>query len=430
MTTVQKITPFLWFDHQAEEAANFYTSVFSNSKTGKIVRNGDAVLVVDFTLGGQSFSALNGGPRFQFNPSVSIFVVCETEAETDAVWNKLIEGGMALMPLDHYDWSDKYGWVQDRYGLTWQISLGKIEDVGQKFTPSFLFTGPQRGKAEAAINFYTQLFDHSAVAVVLHYHAGEAGPVGSVKYARFSLGGQMIIAMDNPMTEPAFTFNEALSFVVHCDTQAEVDSFWEKLTADGGEESMCGWLKDKFGVSWQIIPEALPRLLSDPDPAVAQRAMNAMLQMRKIEIDKLTQAPEMSKTAITIENTVNAPIEKIWQFWTEPEHIRNWNNASDDWHTPKAVNDLRPGGKFVFTMAARDGSFSFDFEGAYDEVIENQRIAYTIVDGRKVVVNFQPNGSGIHIIETFDAENIHSHEMQRAGWQAILDNFKRYAEQG
>lgn len=427
MTTDQNITPFLWFDHQAEAAANFYTSVFQNARVEHVTRRGEAVMVADFTLGGQRFSALNGGPRFRFNPSVSIFVVCETETETDAVWSRLIDGGTALMPLDRYDWSDKYGWVQDRFGLTWQISLGTIADVGQKFTPCFLFTGAQSGQAEAAINAWTGIFDGSSVDVVLHYHAGEAGREGTVKYARFSLGGQKFIAMDNPMLDQTFTFNEALSFVVHCHTQAEVDYFWEKLTA-GGEESMCGWLKDRFGVSWQVIPEALPRLLSDPDPATAQRAMNAMLQMRKIEIARLTEAPTGSSERITVQQTVQAPVEKIWKYWTEPAHIQQWNNASDDWHTPKATNDLRPGGRFVYTMAARDGSMSFDFEGVYDEVLEHRLIAYTIADGRKVTIHFEPGSAGVQITETFDAENMHSAEMQRAGWQAILDNFKRHVE--
>jgi len=289
MATMNKITPFLWFNGQAEEAANFYTTVFKNSKIGNVFRNGDAVMALDFTLDGQPFSALNGGPQFKFN--------------------------------------------------------------------------------------------------------------------------------------------EAVSFVVHCDTQEEVDHFWEKLTADGGEESQCGWLKDKFGVSWQIIPEALPRLLADPNPTIAQYAMMAMMQMRKIEIAKLTPDPTAEKPAITIEATVQAPMEKVWRLWTEAEHIRNWNNASDDWHTPKAANDLRTGGRFVFTMAAKDGSFSFDFEGIYDDVQENSRIAYTIADGRKVTVTFEPTGSDIRIVETFEAENIHSLDMQRAGWQAILDNFKKYAEQ-
>lgn len=425
MTTIQKITPFLWFDNQAEEAANFYVSVFKNSTIEKVVRNNGSVLVVDFSLGGQQFNALNGGPQFKFNPSVSFFVVCETGAETDAVWQALSDGGTALMPLDKYAWSEKYGWVQDRYGLSWQISLGKMEDAGQKFTPSLLFTGRQRGRAEEAARFYTGLFDNSSMADISHYEAGEPGPEGTVKYARFSLGGQMFSVMDNPMDQP-FTFNEAVSFVVHCDTQDEVDYFWEKLTAAGGEESMCGWLKDKFGLSWQIVPDILPKLLSDPDPVKAQTAMAAMMQMRKIVIADLAKMPE--KTPITVETTVNAPVEKVWRLWTEPEHIRNWNNASDDWHTPQAVNDLRTGGHFSFTMAAKDGSFSFDFAGVYDDVVENQRIAYTIGDGRKVEVLFRGTGGQTRITETFEAENINSRDMQRDGWQAILDNFKRYAE--
>ena len=429
MATTNKITPFLWFNGQAEEAANFYAAVFKNSKIGNVIGHGDAVMVVDFTLDGQPFSALNGGPQFTFNPSVSFFVTCETEAETDVVWQKLVDGGMAMMPLERYDWSDKYGFLQDRYGVCWQISLGKLDEVGgQKFVPSLLFTGPQKGRGEEAVRFYTNLFGHSDITGILHYGAGEEGPVGTVKHAQFSLEGQTFMIMDNP-TDQTFTFNEAASFVVHCTTQGEVDFFWEKLTANGGEESQCGWLKDKFGVSWQIIPEALPRLLADPDPAIAQHAMMAMMQMRKIEIAKLNLNPNAEKPAITIEATVSASMEKVWRLWTEAAHVQNWNNASDDWHTPKAVNDLRQGGSFVYTMAAKDGSFSFDFGGIYDEVLENQRIAYTIADGRKVSVTFEPTGTGIHIVETFEAENIHSLDMQRAGWQAILDNFKKYAEQ-
>ncbi len=427
MANVQKITPFLWFDNQAWEAADYYISVFKNSKILDVARNGDAVMVVSFSLGGQKFSALNGGPQFKPNPSVSFFVVCETEAETDAVWKALSDGGMALMPLDQYEWSPKYGWVQDRFGVSWQVSQGKLDDtLGQKFSPSLLFTGPQSGKAEAAVQFYTSVFSPSSVTGILKYGPGEPGREGTVKHAQFSLNDETFMAMDNPMDQP-FTFNEALSFVVNCKTQEEVDYYWEKLTANGGEESMCGWLKDPFGVSWQIVPEVLPQLLSDPDPAKAQRAMAAMMQMRKIEIGKLTQAPETGK-AITVKTTVNAPAAKVWKLWTGAEHIRNWNNASDDWHTPKAVNDLRVGGRFVSTMAAKDGSASFDFEGVYDQVVENRYIAYTIVDGRKVEVKFEEHDGQTEVTETFDAENIHSREMQQAGWQAILDNFKKYAE--
>jgi predicted 3-demethylubiquinone-9 3-methyltransferase (glyoxalase superfamily)/uncharacterized protein YndB with AHSA1/START domain len=425
MAKIQKISPFLWFDHQAEEAAHFYTSVFPNSKIGKIARNGEAVMVVDFFLDGQNFSALNGGPRFQFNPAVSFFVICETLEEAQSTWDKLAEGGNVLMPLDAYPWSERYGWVADKYGPTWQIMLGEVAQMGQKFVPSFLFSGPQQGNAEAAINFYRAVFASSANVEIHRYGADYPGQEERVMYAQWAMNGQVFAAMDNPMDDQ-YTFNEAISFVVSCETQAEVDLFWEKLTADGGEESMCGWLKDKFGVSWQIIPEALPRLLSDPDPAVAQTAMAAMLQMRKIVIADLSEASE--KTNITVEAAIHAPIGKVWQRFTSPEHIQQWNAASDDWHCPKAVNDLRAGGTFVFTMAARDGSFSFDFNGIYEEIIDNQRIAYTIADGRKVEVTFRAEGERTHVVETFEAENIHSHEMQRAGWQAILDNFKKHTE--
>ena len=134
------------------------------------------------------------------------------------------------------------------------------------------------------------------------------------------------------------------------------------------------------------------------------------------------------KTAITVETTVNAPVEKVWQLWSEPEHITKWNSASEDWHTPRATNDLRTGGKFTSRMEARDGSMGFDFGGIYDEVIPHKTIAYAMEDGRKVKVVFEENGSETKVTETFDAEGTNSDEMQRAGWQAILDNFKKYVE--
>jgi uncharacterized protein YndB with AHSA1/START domain len=135
-----------------------------------------------------------------------------------------------------------------------------------------------------------------------------------------------------------------------------------------------------------------------------------------------------AKTEITIETTINAPVEKVWKFWTLPEHITKWNSASDDWHTPRAENDLRVGGKFAARMEAKDGSFGFDFGGVYDAVKTNELIKYTIGDGRKVTVHFTPNGNETKLSETFEAENTNPVEMQRGGWQAILNNFKKYVE--
>ena len=133
-------------------------------------------------------------------------------------------------------------------------------------------------------------------------------------------------------------------------------------------------------------------------------------------------------TSITIQATINAPIEKVWEFWSLPEHITQWCSASDDWHTPRAENDLRTGGTFNSRMEAKDGSFGFDFGGMYDDVVINERIAYTIGDGRKVDITFTSNGDTTHVVETFEAEGTNPAEMQRAGWQAILDNFKKYVE--
>jgi len=137
---------------------------------------------------------------------------------------------------------------------------------------------------------------------------------------------------------------------------------------------------------------------------------------------------ETQNKTVTIENTINAPVEKVWEYWTKPEHIIKWNNASDDWHTPRAENDLRVGGSFVARMEAKDGSMGFDFGGTYDDVKSNEYIEYTIGDGRKVKVNFTPGGGTTKVVESFEAENTHPVEMQRAGWQSILDNFKKYTE--
>lgn len=134
------------------------------------------------------------------------------------------------------------------------------------------------------------------------------------------------------------------------------------------------------------------------------------------------------KTIITVETIVNAPVAKVWECWTSPEHITQWNNASDDWHTPHAENDLRVGGKFLSRMEAKDGSFGFDFIGVYEEVDENKSIVYTIEDGRKVAIAFISEGGSTEVTESFEAEDMNSIELQQEGWQAILNNFKKYVE--
>ena len=297
----QKIIPHLWFNDQAEEAAAFYTALFEESYIGGTThysREGveihgqpeGTVMTVDFELAGYQFIALNGGPQFSFTPAISFFVVCETEPEVDALWTALTEGGDMLMELDRYDWSEKYGWVQDQYGLSWQLSLGKLEDVGQKITPSLLFVGEQHGRAEEAIRFYTSIFDNADVTGILRYGADDDQPEGTVQHAQFHLDSEVFMAMDSAL-EHGFTFNEAISLLIECASQEEVDYYWDKLT-DGGDPKaqQCGWLKDRFGVSWQVSPTMLYEMLQDPDTEKVARVTRAYMQMKKFDTQKLQDA--------------------------------------------------------------------------------------------------------------------------------------------
>lgn len=295
---MSKITPNLWFDDQAEEAARFYTSLFEDSKVGHVARYNKAAaeaasmpegsaMIVTFQLAGQEFVGLNGGPHFKFTPAISFFVTLHTGAEVDALWEKLAAGGTPLMPLQAYEWSDKYGWLNDRYGLSWQIALGRFEEVDQTITPSLLFVGKQHGRAEEALRFYTMVFKNADITDILRYGAEGNEPEGTVQHAQFSLEGQTFMAMDSSLAHD-FTFNEAISFIVNCESQEEVDYFWDKLSAHA-EAEQCGWLKDQFEVSWQIVPTVVPKLLNDPDPHKSQRVMQAVLQMKKIDIATLEQ---------------------------------------------------------------------------------------------------------------------------------------------
>ena len=295
---MQKTTPFLWFDDNAEEAVNFYIALFGNSQTVTVTRYGDAgpgpkgsAMTVKFELEGQELTALNGGPHFKFTPAVSFYVACEASQEVDKLWEKLSEGGTVLMPLDKYPFSDKYGWVADKFGLSWQLNLASF---AQKITPCLMFVREQNGKAEEAMNYYVSIFENSSVDRVERYVAGERNVEGAVKHGVVSLAGQKLIAMDGG-NEHSFTFNEAVSLVVNCKSQEEVDEFWEKLSA-GGQKSQCGWLKDKYGLSWQIVPTALFELYQDKDPEKSRRVMEAMLQMSKLDIATLKQAYEGQST--------------------------------------------------------------------------------------------------------------------------------------
>ena len=296
----QKITPHLWFDKEAKEAAEFYASVFPDSKVTNITTfhdtpSGDCD-VVSFEVWGYSLMAISAGPMFKVNPSVSFMVnfdpVQDKAAKTriDEVWGKLSAGGNALMPLDKYPFSELYGWIQDKYGVSWQLILTNPQGEQRPvIIPFLLFAGDVCDKAEEASDFYLSIFNQAKRGAIVRYGAGQAPEKeGAVMFTDFMLDGQWFAAMDSAR-EHNFKFNEAISLLVNCDTQEEVDYFSEKLSA-GGRMQPCGWLKDRFGLSWQVVPGILSELIEDKDPEKSQRVLKAMLEMEKIDVAALKKA--------------------------------------------------------------------------------------------------------------------------------------------
>lgn len=299
---MQKIVPHLWFDREAVEAAEFYTSLFPDSQITSSITLSDTPSgdtdVVSFRLWGYSFMAISAGPLFKFNPSVSFMVNFDPSRDREAatrindVWAKLADGGKVLMPLDKYPFSDRYGWIQDKYGLSWQLILTDPKgEARPPIIPNLLFVGDVCGKAEEATDFYLTVFKDTGRGTIARYPSGmEPDREGTFMFSDFRLQGQWFAAMDSAR-EHGYGFNEAVSLMVNCDTQEEIDYLWEKLSAVP-EAEQCGWLKDPFGLSWQISPTILNELMHDPDTEKVARVTRAFIQMKKFDIAKLTEAYE------------------------------------------------------------------------------------------------------------------------------------------
>jgi len=288
---MQKIVPHLWYDKEAKEAAQFYVSLFEQSKLSdvKIIKNpppfSDAELV-SFELAGQQFMAISAGPYFNFNPSISLMVACITAEEVDRKWEALSVGGTELMALGEYPFSKRYGWIQDRYGLSWQLMLVDGGQEVQKITPNLLFSDGVCGKAEEAIRYYAEVFENSEIGMISRYGEGEAAASkAKVNYAAFKLDGVALSAMDNGY-DVNYTFNEAFSLIVNCNDQKEIDCFWERLSAVP-EAEQCGWLKDKFGLSWQIVPSNMDEILFGGSEDEVRRVTEAFLNMKKFDLEVL-----------------------------------------------------------------------------------------------------------------------------------------------
>ncbi len=233
--------------------------------------------------------AISAGPFFKLNPSVSLLVACKTKEEVDVLWNKLIDGGKALMELGEYPFSPRYGWLQDKYGLSWQIMFYGDRSITQSITPVMMFVGANAGKAEEAIKFYTSIFHDAKIGEPMRRKEDQGvEKAGTMAFAPFTLEGQEFAAMDSAL-DHKFNFNEAISLLVNCETQDEIDYYWGKLSAMP-EAEQCGWLKDTYGFSWQISPIMMQKMFTEGDQEKIDRVTQVFLKMKKFDLAKLQTA--------------------------------------------------------------------------------------------------------------------------------------------
>lgn len=274
------IYPCIWYDGDAIEAVTLYCRAFANATMSSCTP-----MIVTFNIRGTQFMAMNGGPSVRPNPSISFFNVCESDEEIQKAWDMLIQDGLVLMPLDQYPWNQRYGWVQDKYGVSWQLMLADAQNKCNVF-PSLMFAGEQNGKASQALDFYTSLFDNASIEMISKYEPEDGDTPGNIKHAQILLDGFKLAAIDSSMKHN-FQFDWGVSLVISCDTQEQIDFFWLNLTA-GGKESRCGWCQDAFGVWWQVVPSILGALMTDPEKA--PKVMEAFLKMTKFDIEAIKLA--------------------------------------------------------------------------------------------------------------------------------------------
>jgi len=294
---MQKIIPFIWFETQALEAAQWYLKIFPESKIISNVKlpetpSGEANALT-LNLWGLEIQFLSAGKFFERNPSFSYIVACSTIEEVDNFWNRLSIGAEVLMPLGEYPFSKRYGWLKDQFGVSWQIMFDTRKI--QKITPSLMFTQEYAGKAEAAMNYYCEMFKaYGKKAGILEGHFARWGAnqppekEGTISYARFHLDGNELVVMDSA-NKHDFKFNEMQTLVVSCEDQKEIDYFWKKISFVP-EAEQCGWAKDQFGVSWQVVPRVMEEMMVKSTPEQMKRVVKAFLPMKKFDLKKLEEA--------------------------------------------------------------------------------------------------------------------------------------------
>ncbi len=288
-----RIVPHLWFQDSLAEAGRLYLDTVPGSRiTSESSLDGTPsgkVAMATWVLGGLQVQALAAPAPFALNPSFSLLLACDGPTEVNRIHARLVEGGSELMSLGTYPFSPRYAWVIDRFGLSWQIMDYSGRPFGRRVTPTLMFTGTACGRCEEAIRAYAGLISASVVGELDRYGLGmEPNQPEYVKHGGFTLAGTALAAMDSALSHQ-FSFNEAASLVAFVETQAELDRLWAALSADP-EAERCGWLKDRFGVSWQVVPEALGRIMASDDDAARNRTRDAFLAMRKLDIAELERA--------------------------------------------------------------------------------------------------------------------------------------------
>ena len=297
---VQKITPNIWCNGNAQEMAEFYVATFDDAEILQTVHYPKSAeegladfqldmagkaLTVQFRIYNQEFVAINAGPEFTPNPSISFFVNFDPSRDDqarehlDELWNKLSDGGTSLMELGEYPFSPHYGWVQDKFGVSWQLILTNPEGEPRPvIVPSLLFTDTSQSQARQAAELYVSLFDDAALGTLSTYGQDMGlAKADSLAFGEFRVGDQWFAVMDNGGQDHKFSFNEGISLSVACKDQAEIDKLWGVLSTVP-EAEQCGWCKDQFGVSWQIVPENMEELMSRPN------AYTTMMNQHKIVI--------------------------------------------------------------------------------------------------------------------------------------------------
>ncbi|MEO8885511.1 MAG: VOC family protein [Mucilaginibacter sp.] len=293
------IKPHIWFDKSAKQAAEFYASFMTDSTINYVNHfpfPGGECEVAEFTIAGQSFLGLSAPHSIGINPSISFMLNFDPSRDPDAakhideVWNKLIDNGKVMMPLDSYPFSKRYGWVADKYGVSWQLILTNPAGEERPFiVPSLMFTQPVDGKADEAINFYTSVFKDGKRGTTAP-RPEDMGPdkAGTLMFADFFVDQTWLAAMDSAHPH-GFGFNDAVSLLIPCETQDEIDYYWAALTA-GGEAGQCGWLKDKYGLSWQVASTVMLDAMKKGTPEQIERLMQTFMTMQKVDIATLQRA--------------------------------------------------------------------------------------------------------------------------------------------